>query len=397
MKYILSTFITLLILQATSKAQLTIQNASFEANNIGSTDLVPPPANWNNCICCIDTSIIDLISKNSTLDIYDTSFTTPPIEGNSYIGLSGLYYWYSPSGIHNFNVGGEMCSGSIACQKNIFKGHQYKLSFSAFSIWDDLINPPPQLSVYMGENVCDTTQRIFLSLINHDTLSVSNPNPTWKTYSTSFISKGDWRTISLRSENIFKDTSKKWGKGNAYTYIDHLSQLIPDTAYNSLRFPIKQVCDGSQIFLQSPYPFEDDQRWYIDTVLVGSGYGIYVSPSNPTVYTLVVGRDSCIPSVIQALVYPSCENELVFPTAFTPNSDDQNEVFRPIQNIAIHQINNFELLIFNRRGNKIFTTNDYKTGWNGGDYPMDTYFYLATYNAYNGKLKRKKGTVTLIR
>lgn len=396
MKKILSGVIPLLLITFSSNAQLWIHNPSFEANWTGPTESVPPPPDWNNCVCCIDTSIVDINPKHSTLVIFNSQNTMLPQDGKTFIGLSGWYAQTFASGTYT-KVGGEMCSSELICDQTMYKGHRYKLSVFAYADWDTGNNPPPQLIMYAGAGSCDTSQRIFTSQILHDQLSASNPIPTWKNYTATFVAKSAWNSISLRCHNIYKDTTTAWAKGTATVYLDNMSAIVPDTAYNSLHFPIVQVCNGNTIFLQSPYPLQEEQYWYTHDTLAGTGYGIYVQPNMPTMYTLVVGKDSCIPSVIQALIYPSCENELVFPTAFTPNGDHENDVFRAIQNMDNYQINNYELKIYSRWGNCVYKGNNIESGWDGEGCTTETYFYVARYNAYNGKEKIKKGTVTLLK
>ena len=51
------------------------------------------------------------------------------------------------------------------------------------------------------------------------------------------------------------------------------------------------------------------------------------------------------------------------PNGFTPNNDGINDVFLPQTEIIISA--EYSLIIFDRWGNKIFESNDYKQGWNG--------------------------------
>ena len=68
------------------------------------------------------------------------------------------------------------------------------------------------------------------------------------------------------------------------------------------------------------------------------------------------------------------------PTAFTPNSDTQNDVFRPIIGCS----NNYKLSIINRWGETIFQSTDPNVGWDGtykGKVcPTGAYIWRASYN-----------------
>jgi gliding motility-associated-like protein len=77
-------------------------------------------------------------------------------------------------------------------------------------------------------------------------------------------------------------------------------------------------------------------------------------------------------------------NNLVIPTLITPNGDQHNEYF--ILN-GIETLGRTELLIFDRRGTRVYKNDNYNNDWNGLDYngntlPDDTYFY--TIRGQNG-------------
>lgn len=89
---------------------------------------------------------------------------------------------------------------------------------------------------------------------------------------------------------------------------------------------------------------------------------------------------------------------IVFPTAFTPNADGANDIFRPVTS----NVSKFHMSIYNRWGQLIFETNDINAGWNGmshGEYyPADLYVYIVSYEIQDDvKPKTLRGTFTLIR
>lgn len=89
---------------------------------------------------------------------------------------------------------------------------------------------------------------------------------------------------------------------------------------------------------------------------------------------------------------------LEIPNAFTPNGDGRNDIFRIPPGV---QFNLEELSVFDRWGNKVFTTNDIGKGWDGtyGGMPVvsGTYVYMINGKTPAGKSVLLKGTVILIR
>ena len=72
---------------------------------------------------------------------------------------------------------------------------------------------------------------------------------------------------------------------------------------------------------------------------------------------------------------------LFVPTAFTPNSDEHNEMFKPITNF-VSEIG-YEFSIYSRSGVQLSTTNDPSKGWDGtylGEFVQnDNYVYHVSY------------------
>jgi gliding motility-associated-like protein len=87
-----------------------------------------------------------------------------------------------------------------------------------------------------------------------------------------------------------------------------------------------------------------------------------------------------------------------FPNAFTPGNDVKNESFKAI---SVGNFLYYDLRIFNRWGNTVFSSDNPKKAWTGifdnKALPSDTYFYLLKAKCFNGKEVAEKGEVLLIR
>jgi|GEM_PF-2264637 len=96
-----------------------------------------------------------------------------------------------------------------------------------------------------------------------------------------------------------------------------------------------------------------------------------------------------------------CNEDLYFPSGFTPNSDSKNDVFRAavLPGVRVAQ---YELMIYNRWGELVFRTTDLRQGWNGTfrGVPQDTntFVWMARYRKRTGEPEIiRKGTFVLIR
>ena len=97
-------------------------------------------------------------------------------------------------------------------------------------------------------------------------------------------------------------------------------------------------------------------------------------------------------------VYIDKECTAIFvPSAFTPNSDGINDVFKA-QGLGIQS---FEMIIFNREGQIVFESSNIENAWDGsntnGQILARMYFYKIVYTDAKGNKHIKQGQVTLIK
>ncbi|RYZ56459.1 MAG: T9SS type B sorting domain-containing protein [Sphingobacteriales bacterium] len=88
----------------------------------------------------------------------------------------------------------------------------------------------------------------------------------------------------------------------------------------------------------------------------------------------------------------------IVPNAFSPNGDGRNDEFR-ISSMKFQRL--LEFRVFNRWGQEVFSTTDYKKGWDGSykgtQQEAGVYQYLIRVTTPDGKQRMYKGDVTLIR
>jgi gliding motility-associated-like protein len=112
---------------------------------------------------------------------------------------------------------------------------------------------------------------------------------------------------------------------------------------------------------------------------------------------VVTNQHGCTDTVTNCLVIDPVF-ALYIPSAFTPNGDGKNEVFKAVGN----DITSFEMYIFDRWGMQLFHSTDINDGWDGtykgGTVAQeDTYVYVITAYDHNHKKHSYIGKVTLIK
>ncbi len=116
-----------------------------------------------------------------------------------------------------------------------------------------------------------------------------------------------------------------------------------------------------------------------------------------TYYVYAYDKTGCMDSSKVTITVDYHDNDFI-PSAFTPNGDGQNDVFK-ISHLRYTKL--VEFSIYNRWGQRVFHTDDMTKGWDGhfdGEpQDMGVYNYLIITAQTDGSNKTYKGTVTLIR
>ena len=127
----------------------------------------------------------------------------------------------------------------------------------------------------------------------------------------------------------------------------------------------------------------------------------YAQPYNTTSYivkytvTDSIGCESSVQKPIK--IYSSCY--LAVPNAFTPNNDGKNDFLRVLNAIKAEKL---EFKVFNRWGQLVFKTTDWKQGWDGTvkgvQQGSGVYVWFLSYTDRDTKETRTmRGSATLIR
>ena len=107
-------------------------------------------------------------------------------------------------------------------------------------------------------------------------------------------------------------------------------------------------------------------------------------------------REGCIDTAYATHILEFNENSN---NVFSPNGDGINDYFFVPGSEALRD---FKMQIYNRWGQLVFETTNGNLpenggGWDGGDQPDGTYFYVVTAKRGNGADYVDKGTVTLFK
>jgi gliding motility-associated-like protein len=104
----------------------------------------------------------------------------------------------------------------------------------------------------------------------------------------------------------------------------------------------------------------------------------------------VTSSTGCVDTV-RSVVHVYDRGSITMPNVFSPNADGHNDRFIPLDYVGEPGL----LEIYNRWGQMVFSTRSLAQGWNGGDVPDGTYYFLVTPD--NKLVEKQTGHVTLVR
>ena len=90
----------------------------------------------------------------------------------------------------------------------------------------------------------------------------------------------------------------------------------------------------------------------------------------------------------------AADSNLSFPTAFTPNGDDKNEMWI-VENLLKFPDNDIQII--NRWGNEVFRTKSYQNNWRATGLGEGTYFYVIRVKLCDNTNKVFRGYITVVR
>ncbi len=264
-------------------------------------------------------------------------------------------------------------SGKIFTQSGIYKDTAFNSTIGCFGFYEYDYKLKPSSSQSIQKFLCATTPSITIAL---------------KTYT---------------KEGIYTDTLK------TKTGCDSILNIT----INSLAdFKVslgedKEIIEGEKLLLNAESNYTNiikNYTWFpAGTSTCDTCRSISVAPSQNQWFAVKADINGCFAS--DSINIKVLNEKLVFiPNAFSPNNDQNNDLFRPFTAEAVEEIE--YLIVYDRWGNHIyeavnFLPNDEKTGWNGtakGEIAnIGVYTYAVQVRLRNGKTQRYIGDVMLVR
>lgn len=140
-----------------------------------------------------------------------------------------------------------------------------------------------------------------------------------------------------------------------------------------------------------PYAYRlETNEWQADNVLSRLSAGFY--------YYQVKDKNNCRVDGRAEVIKNDRECAVFVPTAFSPNGDGLNDLFR----VKLHDdVHDFRFEVFSRWGQLVFSTTNPEGAWNGElqgkQQAVATYVWVLTYTDSQQQARKQTGVVTLLR
>lgn len=209
------------------------------------------------------------------------------------------------------------------------------------------------------------------------------PLPTAPTYSTDQAGQYNW-LIAQKVNTCLSDSTP-------------ISVIINEKPDVQILNQPGTVCYADKIHLQAQGAY--DYVWWPVADVEKSGKETYGMVTVPITFT-VIGTDLHSCKDTATISYTQIENccNFAYPNAFTPNGDGRNDKFRPV---LYGNMEEYELSIFNRFGQKIYYSEDAKGGWDGtfkgARCDVGMYYFLVRAKCYTGQKEEHSSAVNLLR
>ncbi len=246
----------------------------------------------------------------------------------------------------------------------------------------------------------------------HDTIKVTiKPNPQIALGNDTTLCTGQTVMLNATAQNPIGVATYFWQDGTTspfYTVnkkgsysVTVLANGCDTTGKITINYNAKPVvnigvdttlCNADKLVLNATYPqssylWQDGSSKPSFTVTTAGIYSVDVTNYCGTV------KDSI------TVQYENCDCVFYIPSAFSPNGDGKNDVFKPSYKCFF---TDYRLNIFSRFGKIVFSSTNADTGWdgmiNGQQQPTGVYVWEISYfDTFTNKPVKKTGTMMLLR
>ena len=258
-------------------------------------------------------------------------------------------------------------------------------------------------SVHVNVGTCSALSSINVSVQNNPVVNLGNDTTLCGT--DEFMLNSNLSNISfLWNDGSTNNTLMVNQTGIYSLFISDGSNCTHSDTIEILYYPYPEVsfgvdqtiCYGQELTLSALQSIPNSTYFWQD----GSTNSDFLVQAPGGSYNVIVSANNCTSQDIINIDFEICPCNMGIPNAFTPDNDGNNDLFRPLfENDC--SLTSFNLKIFNRWGQLVYTSNNENESWdgriNGQLQAQDSYVYVLEYQLIAQEPERLSGTFLLIR
>ena len=261
-----------------------------------------------------------------------------------------------------------------------------------------LVNPKAEVTITGDIEVCQGTDVfLFFNIIGISPFNLVFTN----SLDTFYAQQKSSFNYQVNSSGIYSVVNIEDSLGCLGTSIGSATVVInPKPTADFSHTPLDATLNDPMIEFDNLSTNYSIVNWYFgdgstDT-LINPTY-IYLEANTFNVKLVATNQFNCTDSITYPVVIKPPTFDLFIPNSFTPNGDARNELW----NIQAKFILSFNLKIFNRFGEEIFSSDDINKSWDGTfnakESQQGTYTYLITVEDFSNTFHSFPGSFNLVR
>ncbi len=229
----------------------------------------------------------------------------------------------------------------------------------------------------------------------------------WEIDNKKFLNT-DAVNVTINNPGTYKISLTRNDNGTQNTYID--SVTIYEKPIADFKFP-ENTFENKTVKFENTSKFSDKYVWYINNLKMSNKNNFEYTFSDAGTYRvklIALNNFKCSDTIEKSININNAKESIIVPNAFTPstyganggyysNKTKDNSTFYPIffKNIA-----KYNLVIYNKKGQIVFETDNPKIGWDGyyrnKIVEVGVYIYSLNCTFEDNEVVKKQGSITVI-
>lgn len=330
---------------------------------------------------------INVTNNSPVCQGYTLNFSAPLGYGYTWIGPNGFYSNLSSPYIDNAQPSASGVYSLLVTDAN---------GCTSSTIISAVVNPNPIPSIVSTNDRLCAPACITFTINSTNTIS----NISWF-FLNGGVSSNSVSTQCFNRGGVYSSSATVTDNNGCIGSVTHTIEIYPKPTADFVFSPIKPI-EGNEVLFTDASFGSNINQWYwffnsqnINSTLQNPHYS-YMEPGSYPI-TLIIKSDKGCSDTLTKVIIVGEDYGIYVPNAFTPNDDGFNDTFFA----KGYGIVKFEMNIFDRWGEKVFSTNDMRNAWDGTFRGKlckdDTYVWKINLTNVFGKSHELKGHVTLMK